>query len=70
MPVGPIPGDFAPLVGLARENRPELVALREGERALGALARAERAGFFPTSSPWGSSPSRTRRGATGSRPAT
>jgi outer membrane protein TolC len=46
-PVGPIPGDLDQLVRTARENRPELVALREGERGLAALARAEHAGLWP-----------------------
>jgi outer membrane protein TolC len=46
-PVGRLPPDFSALVALAGDNRPELAALREGERALGALARAEAAGRLP-----------------------
>jgi len=46
-PVGTIPDDPADLGRLARDNRPELVALREGRKALDALGRAERAGYWP-----------------------
>lgn len=46
-PVGPIPGDLDQLVRTAQDNRPELVALREGDRALQALARAEAAELWP-----------------------
>jgi len=45
--VGAIPEDPAELARLARDNRPELVALREGRKALAALGRAERAGYWP-----------------------
>jgi len=46
-PVGTIPEDPVDLGRLARDNRPELVALREGRKALDALGRAERAGYWP-----------------------
>jgi outer membrane protein TolC len=45
--VGRPPQDFAAVAALARQKRPEIVALREGEMALAALARAEAAGFMP-----------------------
>jgi phospholipid transport system substrate-binding protein len=45
--VGDVPPGFATLANLAKDNRPELTALREGEHALDALARAERAGYWP-----------------------
>jgi outer membrane protein TolC len=47
LPVGRVPRDFASVASLAQQRRPELVALREGERALDALARGEAAGFLP-----------------------
>jgi outer membrane protein TolC len=46
-PVGGLPGDFDSLLALARDNRPELIALRQAHGALDALARAEAAGFKP-----------------------
>ena len=46
-PVGRVPEDFTSMAALAQQRRPELVALREGERALDALARGEAAGFLP-----------------------
>src|SRR5262249_57420933 len=46
-PVGRDPKDFASVASLALQKRPELVALREGEMALDALARGEAAGFLP-----------------------
>jgi outer membrane protein len=48
VPVGRVPPDVKTLVRLAADHRPELVALREGSRALEALARAEAASFKPT----------------------
>jgi outer membrane protein TolC len=47
LPVGHLPDDVADVARLARDNRPELVAVREGEKALDALGRAERAGYLP-----------------------
>jgi outer membrane protein TolC len=47
LPVGHLPDDVADVARLAHDNRPELFALREGEKALLALGRAERAGYFP-----------------------
>jgi len=47
MPVGGKPGDFGSLVALAIAHRPELEALRNGQAAMDALARAEAAGFKP-----------------------
>jgi outer membrane protein len=47
IPVGRMPGDYDVLLRMARGHRPELTALYEGERALDALSRAERAGLFP-----------------------
>jgi outer membrane protein TolC len=46
-PVGRDPTDFASVAALALKNRPEIVALREGEMALDALARGEAAGVRP-----------------------
>jgi outer membrane protein TolC len=46
-PVGRMPGDYDLLVNMAQGHRPEYTALYEGERALDALARAERAGLWP-----------------------
>jgi outer membrane protein len=46
-PVGRVPHDFPSLAALAQQRRPEIAALREGEMALGALARGEAAGFLP-----------------------
>jgi outer membrane protein TolC len=46
-PVGRMPGDYDLLVNMARGHRPEYTALYEGERALDALARAEKAGLWP-----------------------
>ncbi len=46
-PVGGKPGDVASLTALAGAHRPELIALRNGQLALEALARAESAGFKP-----------------------
>jgi outer membrane protein TolC len=45
--VGRVPKDFASVASLALQKRPEIVALREGEMALDALARGEAAGFLP-----------------------
>jgi outer membrane protein len=45
--VGEVPPSFSTLADLAARNRPELVALREGQSALDALARAEAAGIKP-----------------------
>jgi ABC-type transporter MlaC component len=45
--VGDVPPGLPTLVNLANAKRPELVALHEGEHALDALARAERAGLWP-----------------------
>jgi ABC-type transporter MlaC component/outer membrane protein TolC len=42
-----IPSDFTDLVATAFRHRPELVALREGQSALDALARAEAAAYKP-----------------------
>ena len=47
VPVGRVPNDFSSLTALAQQRRPEIAALREGEMALGALARGEAAGFLP-----------------------
>jgi outer membrane protein TolC len=47
LPVGRLPQEFKALVALAEEKRPEKTALAEGNRALGALAQAEAAGWFP-----------------------
>ncbi|HEY7374740.1 MAG TPA: ABC transporter substrate-binding protein [Polyangia bacterium] len=45
--VGDVPPSFDALVALAAKNRPELIALHEGESALDALGRAESAGYKP-----------------------
>ena len=45
--VGGKPGDVPSLVALAIAHRPELEALRNGQLAMHALARAEAAGFKP-----------------------
>jgi outer membrane protein TolC/ABC-type transporter MlaC component len=42
-----IPTNFGDLLATASRHRPELVALREGQDALGALARAEEAAYKP-----------------------
>jgi len=47
LPVGPPALDLQALTTLAHDRRPELVALREGERALAALAHAEAADAAP-----------------------
>jgi outer membrane protein TolC/ABC-type transporter MlaC component len=47
IPVGGKPGDMPSLVALAIAHRPELEALRNGQLAMDALARAEAAGFKP-----------------------
>ncbi len=47
VPVGGKPGEVASLVALAAAHRPELAALRNGQLAMEALARAEAAGFKP-----------------------
>jgi outer membrane protein TolC len=47
VPVGRVPGDFDTLLTLAKDNRPELIALKQASGALDALARAEAAGFKP-----------------------
>ena len=47
LPVGRLTLDFEKLVALAQDNRPELIALREGNRALTALSRAEAVGLAP-----------------------
>ncbi|HXI56558.1 MAG TPA: TolC family protein [Polyangia bacterium] len=47
VPVGRVPQTFAELGRLALGNRPEVVALREGQGALSALGRAEAAGLWP-----------------------
>ena len=47
MPVGQLPSDVKNLSQLAHDNRPELMALHEGHKALSALGRAEHAGYFP-----------------------
>jgi len=47
LPVGRPGLDFERLVALAQQNRPELVALREGNQALSALSRAEAVGLAP-----------------------
>ena len=47
LPVGGKPGDIGSLISLASAHRPELVALRNGQQAMDALARAEAAGFKP-----------------------
>ena len=47
LPVGHLPSNLIDVARLARDNRPELTAVREGNRALLALGRAERAGYFP-----------------------
>ncbi len=47
LPVGQLPDDLFGLAMIARQNRPELTALREGNKALAALGRAEHAGYFP-----------------------
>jgi outer membrane protein TolC len=47
MPVGRPPKDFAALVAMANERRPEIAALVAGQSALQALAKAESAGFAP-----------------------
>ncbi len=47
VPAGRVPQDFASVAALALQKRPELVALREGEKALDALARGEAAGLLP-----------------------
>ena len=47
LPVGRMPEDFVSVAALASERRPELAALREGQSALAALARAEAAGRAP-----------------------
>jgi outer membrane protein TolC len=47
VPVGEMPGDYDHLLRMARERRPELTALGEGEQALASLAFAERAGLWP-----------------------
>jgi len=46
-PVGRLPKDFKSVASLALQKRPEIVALREGEMAMNALARGEAAGFLP-----------------------
>jgi len=46
-PVGHLPERFAELAGLAAQHRPEFTALREGQRAIAALERAEAAGLAP-----------------------
>ena len=46
-PVGRVPTDFASLVAMANERRPEFAALTAGQNALDALAKAESAGFAP-----------------------
>ncbi len=45
--IGRTPESISALVALAGDHRPELTALREGQRALDALGRAEAAGFLP-----------------------
>jgi len=45
--VGRAPDNLPSLVALAADHRPELVAVREGQRAFDALAGAEAAGFLP-----------------------
>lgn len=47
LPVGSAPSEYAAVAALARQHRPELTALNEGKLALGALARAEAAGWAP-----------------------
>jgi outer membrane protein len=47
LPVGRVRQEFAALVALAEDRRPERLALAEGTKALGALARAESAGWLP-----------------------
>jgi outer membrane protein TolC len=47
LPVGHLPSDVAELSRVALDNRPELTALREGNKALAALGRAEHAGYLP-----------------------
>ncbi len=46
-PVGLLPADFAALLALAAQHRPELAATREGSAALDALARGEAAARMP-----------------------
>jgi len=45
--VGDLPPEFSTVMDLAADRRPELTALREGGRAVEALARAEAAGLWP-----------------------
>jgi outer membrane protein TolC len=47
LPVGHLPADVADVARLARDNRPEIYAVREGRHALLALAAAEHAGYLP-----------------------
>lgn len=47
LPVGRLPDNFAQLLSLASQNRPELTALVQGGLAVEALARAEAAGSAP-----------------------
>jgi len=45
--VGRLPAGFSEAISMAADRRPELTALREGGRAIDALARAEAAGIAP-----------------------
>jgi outer membrane protein len=47
LPAGHLPDNFAQLLMLANQNRPELTALVQGGLAMEALARAEAAGSAP-----------------------
>lgn len=47
LPVGRVSLDLSALARLAADHRPELVAARAGQRAFGALGRAEAAGRWP-----------------------
>jgi outer membrane protein len=47
LPIGRVPDDFASLVALASDKRPEFAALVQGALALDALTRAEAAGLAP-----------------------
>jgi outer membrane protein TolC len=47
VPVGTLPRDLGAAMKLATEKRPEVTALREGQIALDAMKRAEKAGFLP-----------------------
>ena len=67
IPVGGNPGDIAVIGGAGAAHRPELEALREGQLALDALARAEPPASYPICFCSASSAPPTRQAATGPR---